>query len=270
MNPCPLVLETTVLPLNYFPFGTYMLVKYILEIKNRTVLLTIAWLLSVIVSYCYKETLLFLSLKYLLKDSYENGIYFIATDLTEIMSTYLKLSYLTATQIVFILLTYHVLMFLSPGLYAFEYNILKNYFFKSVSLWLFSFFFLNRYILNVCWVFFLSFQETCNSKPINLYFEGKINEYVSFYITICFMCLFMSQLAVNFSIFLDTIENKVNFSKSYRKTCYIGFLLLATLVSPPDVYSQIILLTVFSMFYETLLIITMFKKNLIRQPVKTQ
>ena len=264
MNPCPLVLETTVLPLNYFPLNKYMLIKYLLEIKNRLIILAVSWILSAVISYYYKETLLFLSLKSLLKNSNETFVYFIATDITEIMTTYFKLAYLTATQIVFVLLAYHFLMFLGPGLYNFEYRMLRNYLFKSICLWLLSFFFLNKYVINICWFFFLSFQKTCVDKPITLYFEGKINEYVSFYITMCFLCLILSQLAVNFSIFLESVEDKITFSKTYRKTCYVSFLIIATLITPPDVYSQILLLFVFSILYEFLLIITIFKKNLIR------
>lgn len=241
-----------------------MLIKYLLEIKNRLIVLSLSWTLSVVISYYYKETLLFLSLKSLLKDSDETFVYFIATDLTEIMTTYFKLAYLTATQIVCVLLAYHFLMFLSPGLYNFEYKILRNYLFKSVCLWLIGFLFLNKYIINICWFFFLSFQKTCVDKPITLYFEGKINEYVGFYITMCFLCLLVSQLAVNFSVFLESVEDKISFSKTYRKTCYLSFLIIATLISPPDVYSQILLLLVFSILYEFLLIITIFKKNLVR------
>lgn len=247
-----------------------MLTKYLLEIKNRTILVAFAWLMCAIISYCYKETILFLSLKSLLTSSYSDPIYFIATDLTEIMTTYLKLSYLVATQIVFMLCMYHLLIFLSPGLYNFEHKILKNYIFKSFFFWGLGVFFLNKYILNACWFFFLSFQNTNSNKPINLYFEGKINEYVNFYITICILSVVISQIAVIFSIFLNSVENKINFSKSYRKTFYMIFLIAATLMSPPDIYSQMCLLIIFSIIYECLLIITIFtEKKLIRQPIKT-
>ena len=149
----------------------------------------ISWLISVLISYYYKETLLFLTTKTLINNN--EPLYFIATNLTEIIATYIQLSYFTATQFTLLALIYHLFIFLNPSLYKFEYVLLKLYVSWSFILGVLSVVLLTIYIIPFVWNFFLSFQYSQNS--INLYFEGKINEYINFYMTITISCLLISQ-----------------------------------------------------------------------------
>ena len=152
-------------------------------------LVLISWLISVLISYYYKETLLFLTTKTLINNN--EPLYFIATNLTEIITTYIQLSYFTATQFTLLTFVYHLFIFLSPSLYKFESVLLKLYISRSIILGVLSLVLLTIYIIPFVWNFFLSFQYSQNS--VNLYFEGKINEYVKFYITITIICLIISQ-----------------------------------------------------------------------------
>ena len=166
-----------------------MILNYFKEIKNRIFLVLISWLISVLISYYYKETLLFLTTKTLINNN--KPLYFIATNLTEIITTYIQLSYFTATQFTLIMFIYHLFIFLNPSLYKFESVLLKLYISRSIILGVLSLISLTIYIIPFVWNFFLSFQYSQNS--INLYFEGKINEYIKFYITITITFLIISQ-----------------------------------------------------------------------------
>ena len=110
---------------------------YIIEIKNRLILLIFSFTICLLTSYSYKETLLFLTIKNLEKNTQTNSIYFISTNLTEIISSYFELSYLNASLLITILMAYHVLAFFKPAITNFEYNLIKVYVTKS-----FFFFFL--------------------------------------------------------------------------------------------------------------------------------
>lgn len=228
-----------------------MILDYLKEIKNRIFLVIISWLISVLISYHYKETLLFLATKTLINNN--EPLYFIATNLTEIITTYIQLSYFTATQFSLIALIYHLFIFLSPSLYKFEYNLLKLYLSRSIILGVLSLVSLTIYIIPFVWNFFLSFQYSQNS--INLYFEGKINEYINFYMAITIACLIISQTVTLIFFFFKNAQNIPNTVKYYRKVFYIFFLLTATLLTPPDVHSQILILTISLIFYELLILI---------------
>ena len=118
--------------------------KYFLEIKNRLILLLLTWFSTVLVSYLYKETLLFIIAQ---PNTFTNVnehlafFYFIFTDVTEILSAYLKLIVFLSSQILFIYLIYHFFLFLSPALFQFEYLHFK------FTLQLVSFVFMFSFIL---------------------------------------------------------------------------------------------------------------------------
>ena len=66
--------------------------KYILELKNRFILLLLTWLFVIIVSYIYRETLLFLFLESEFFVNKEFKVYyFIFTDIVEVFNVYLNL-----------------------------------------------------------------------------------------------------------------------------------------------------------------------------------
>lgn len=241
-----------------------MLFKYTIEIRNRLVLIILTWVVSVFTAYLYKETLLFLSLQALIHSSPGNQFYFIATDLTEILITYIKLSYFAATQATFWVVIYHILVYLSPGLYKLERVMLKKIVFRSYLLNFVGLVLLNKYILTSCWDFFLSFQSSSAYKTVDLYFEGKIGEYIKLYMQICFIGVLISQSIVWLLVYIDYIDNKVKFVKEYRKLFYMLFLLTATLLTPPDVVSQILVLSSFLVTYELIVMIAIFKTFLVR------
>ena len=149
MNPWPLVLETTVLPTELFSLKNLkMFSKYFYEIRNRVSLTILCWSLCAMSSYLNKETLLYLLIQpceFLFK---EKTLYFIATNLTDIFSVYLALSYFVAFQLTFAVGVYHIKTFLTPGLYRKELKYLN-----LTSLMCFFFWSLSFDLIDlVCWL----------------------------------------------------------------------------------------------------------------------
>ena len=68
-----------------------MIYKYYLEIKNRFLLLSLTWVSTILVSYFYKEILLFISIKPSICNNNSIIFYFIFTDVKEVFSVYIKL-----------------------------------------------------------------------------------------------------------------------------------------------------------------------------------
>jgi Sec-independent protein secretion pathway component TatC len=100
---------------------------YILEIKNRFILLFITWLSTILVGYFYKEILLFLFLESEMFLHNEIKIeYFIYTDIIEVFSVYIQLIFFISFQILVLYILYHSFIFISFGLYFMEYFYLYN------------------------------------------------------------------------------------------------------------------------------------------------
>ena len=266
-----MVLETTVLPTELFSlkFKKMKLKHYISEIKNRLILLGFSLTVSIFASYYYKETLLFLTVKNLNYSNQNNSLYFISTNITEIITTYFKICYISSFALMLSLAVYHLLLFLSPALTFYEYLLAKKYFLKSAICFFLSIFIFNKYLMPIGWDFFLNFQNMYSVKTINVYFECKMEEYVNFYSTTCVLLFLISQFCIGLFMFLDCLDNKVIFVRNSRKIFYLIFLMISTMITPPDVLSQLSTLLFFSLIYENLILITMFKYYLIRKPIKT-
>lgn len=236
-----------------------MLLKYFFEIKNRIILIIISWCLTLIVSYLNKEILLFLCIKPMLVLSDNNSsFYFIATNLTDVFSTYLELVYLTAFSLTVIFSGYHFSIFLNPALYLTEVNTLKIFGILSIVLWLISLQFLHKIVLPFTLFFFASFQDF-SINNVNIFLEARINDYVFIYIFFYWVLVIFLQIFLLFSLVLSTLKKKLEFIKNTRKIFYLIFFLISTILTPPDIISQIFLGFSFILIYETLIIIIILK-----------
>lgn len=234
-----------------------MIYKYYLEIKNRFILLVLTWISTVFVSYIYKETLLFLCLIKVDLFNHNNVIfYFIFTDVKEVFSVYIKLVFFVGNQVLVFYLIFHSLAFIALGLYQFEYKYLKIMFHSGIFFWLLSFFLLNRILLPITWSFFLGFQSLTS---FNLYFEAKLNEYINFYIFFYYICTFYCQIFIFLVFFFDYTNTNLDLIKKSRKSFYYLFVFFSTLITPPDVFSQILFSFAIIIIYEMLIFFSIIK-----------
>lgn len=236
-----------------------MLYKYLLELKHRIILIIFSWIVTILICYYYKEILLFLLIKLNKNLYFLESFYFISTNLTDVFTVYLKLSYFISTQLCVFLLFYHFLIFISPGLFKHEYKIIKLVIIMSCFFFLFSVFVLNNFVLPYVWSFFLGFQSNQTNESINIFFEAQIKEYLKFYINMHYITIIISQIFVFLLLLLHFIENKIKFIIKTRKLIYCAFLIFSTIITPPDVISQIVISLCFILFYEFIIIINLLK-----------
>lgn len=234
--------------------------KYYLEIKNRFILWCVTLLSILMVSYVHKETLLFTVIQPNLNLSdCKNNFYFIFTNVLEIFTVYLKLTLFLSLQVSFIYLFYHMFIFLSSGFFYLEYLYFKFFVTIVFVVWVLSIVLSNFILIPFSWNFFLSFQSLIIAKSLNLHFEAKLNEYFSFYISFYYLCEFYCQFFVFFIIILDYRNSNVNFIKKFRKLYYYCFIVFSTLISPPDIFSQVLISLIFILIYECLILFFLFK-----------
>ena len=234
-----------------------MIYNYYLELKNRCLLLSLTWVSIIFTSYFYKETLLFICLK---PSFYNNNFifYFIFTDIKEIFSMYFKLIFFLSNQVLMFYLIFHILAFIALGLYKFEYRYLKLVFYTSIVFWLFSLIIFNKILFPISLNFFLSFQLSTSLKSLNLHFEAKLSEYLNFYIMFYYICAFYCQIFVILVFFFNYINTDLKLIKRFRKLFYYLFIFFSTLITPPDVISQLWCSICLICIYEILIFINIF------------
>jgi len=216
-------------------------------------LLFFTWATVFLTSYFYRDVLLFLvmhSSMAVLGNS--SSFYFIFTDVYEVFYAHVNLILFISLQILFLFIAYHGLIFLTPALLPKEYFYM-SYTLKVVSLvWCFSLITAHFILIPLTWKFFLSFQVVSNSYFPSLYFEAKLSEYLRFYIALCYLCIFYLQLLAMLLLLLSRFVISLKPIKNYRKLVYYTFVAFSTVISPPDLASQLVLSSLLILVYELL------------------
>ena len=211
------------------------LYRYYLEIKFRVVLLFMVWLTTFLVSYFFKEALLYI----ITTTGSLGSLSYIFTGITEVFSVYILLFFFIANQVSFLYFSYYVFLFILPSLTCFESTFLVFTVTVFYSLFFLSFLVFSTLLFPLSWDFFLSFQQFEVLNSFSLEFEAKLSEYSIFYTRFYIACFFYFQVFLVPILFLKFMKNSVQFYFRYRKLfCYFG-VLFSTLLTPPDVLSQV-------------------------------
>ena len=151
-------------------------------------------------------------------------------------------------------------------------NLLKIFFQFSLSFWFIMILLLNKLIFPLSWKFFIVFYESLNIQIFKIHFESRLFEYINFYLSLYYICVLNCQILILLIIYLKIFNISPNFAQQVRKFTYFGFLLFSTIITPPDIFSQLIVSLSFILSYEFLIYFQLFKmtlKLLIREPIET-
>ena len=234
---------------------------YFNELFLRFKFIIFSCLFILCLCYLYKNVLLTVFSFSLLNLPINSLNEFIYTHPIELFQVHLYFSGLICIYFILPLLVWQILDFLKSSLTNYIY---KLYFNKSIVMIL-GFFLLNiisfNYLLPNIWFFFTDFNNLESSrKLLNFFFELRIQEYFNFvvnflYITNIFIFLFYT---LYFLISFFGLSNIIYWKKLF---IFIN-IVCATLLSPPDVYSQIIILLILSVFFEFLIFLNLYFLNL--------
>jgi sec-independent protein translocase protein TatC len=240
-----------------------MFYTYFIEIKNRLMLITLSWLFTFFIAYFYKETALFLIIKSNLINFTKMSFYFIATNITDLFYSYLDLSWSISFQFTIFFFLYHLLLFLSPGLFKIEYLSIRNKIFSIFLTWLIVSTMFNKYINKKIYEFFINFQTTY-SKTVQVYFEAQVTDYVNMYCLNSYLVNILSQILLLILLYLNNIRDKsAAFVKKTRKVFYSIFLIQATIITPPEIMSQIFVWLILVLSFEIVIVAIIFRNNIL-------
>ena len=240
---------------------------YYNEIKNRIVCIIYSFCISIWISYKYKTTLLYLLIKPSLIYYSEKSFYFIYTNISELFYTYINLIITTAFQITIFYLIYQIFNFFNPGLYRNESSLLKKAIFVMWATWVSSILLIYNVVLPFSWEFFLKLQDKLEKNQIEFFFEAKLNEYLNFITTVFNTSMLYIFLIFLTFIYIYQLKNALEYLKKYRKKLYFIFFIIASIITPPDLISQITIGTSSIIIFE-IYIYLLLLNNKLRQPVE--
>lgn len=235
-----------------------------MEIKSRFLLLLISGSLIFLVGYFFKEILLSIVINsYTKSDNSSIRLsYFIFTDVVEVFNVYVCLIFFLGKQVLFFQLCYHFLMFFVPGFTKSEYRHILLLFSTSSFLFFLSIILFKKFLFPLSWNFFLSFKNFVDFKSFTLHFEAKLLDYVMFFLNFYFSCVLYFQFFLLPFFLAVYLKIDLNNFKSFRKILYYSCIIFSTLITPPDVTSQIVLSFIFIIGSEILVYCALFKSLL--------
>ncbi|MCA8929277.1 MAG: twin-arginine translocase subunit TatC [Alphaproteobacteria bacterium] len=216
------------------------LIDHLIELRQRLMYSLVALLLCFLVCYYFAEDI-FAFLVQPLADQFQGqtGRRMIYTGLTETFFTYIKVSFFAALFISFPIIASQLYKFAAPGLYSNERGAFLPYLVATPVLFFMGGAMVYFFIFPLAWHFFLSFETTGVAGGLPIQLEAKVGEYLSLVMKLIFAFGLFFQMPVALTLLArvglvsaDTLARK-------RKYAVVILFLLAAVLTPPDVISQI-------------------------------
>lgn len=221
---------------------------YLTELFFRFQYFIVSFLLTVLIAYLFKD-ILFILLTFPLINNSNTLNSFIYTHPAELLTIHLLLMVLIAFIFQIPYFFWHFVDFIKTSLIQKEYkNLTKVLLLCVFSLILFNFFFF-FIIFPKFWFFFFNFNFSFNNpQTLNFFLELRVQEYFDFVLTFIYSVnLFILIFFLLFIFFLFLGFEKLLY---WKKLFLFINIVFATLLSPPDVYSQLSILFVLTLFLE--------------------
>ncbi|MBL4917333.1 twin-arginine translocase subunit TatC [Szabonella alba] len=263
------------------------LIEHLAELRNRLIKAVLAFIVGIVLVFVVAEPILQFLLQPIeatLRDLGDPSPTMQYTSPQEYLFTLFRISMVFGFALAFPVIGFQLWRFVAPGLYRTEKNAFLPFLVASPLMFLLGASFAHFVVTPLAMAFFLGFVDVSSifatlvgqvtegapmdatvpatQEGIRITFFGKVNE--SLDITLKFIMAFglCFQLPV-----LLTLMGKAGLVSSaglgaVRKYAMVGILLLAAIVTPPDVITQLILFSVVYGLYEiSILLVRMVEKR---------
>lgn len=165
----------------------------------------------------------------------------IYTNLTEAFFTYLRVAFFAGVFVTFPVLLVQVWKFVAPGLYQNERRAFLPYLLATPLLFFIGAAMVYFIVIPYAWPFFLSFQSGGGRTVLPIQLEARVGDYLDLVMTLIFAFGLCFQLPVILALMGRVGIVTSGALASFRKYAIVIIFCVAAILTPPDVFSQIIL-----------------------------
>jgi sec-independent protein translocase protein TatC len=174
----------------------------------------------------------------------------IFTALYEAFFTYLKVAFFGAVFFSFPVWATQLWLFVAPGLYRSEKKAIMPFLVASPFLFVAGAALAYYFIFPLAWKFFISFETTPDSGGLPVQLEAKVSEYLSLVMQMILAFGIAFQMPVLLTLLCRVGILQVETLKKGRRYAIVAVFVVAAVLTPPDIISQIGLAVPMLLLYE--------------------
>ncbi len=234
------------------------LIEHLNELKKRLIFCAFFLIVAFCIAFYFSQDIYQFLLRPLAL-AFENSPNrrLIYTSPAEGFMTYSKVAFYAALFFSFPLFATQFYLFLAPGLYKKEKKIVLLFLFFVPILFLFGGALAYFFLLPITFKFFLTFENQgfADYSQIPIQLETKISEYLNLIIDLIFSFGFAFQLPILLLFLIRIGFLSTDDLRKGRKYCIVIIFIIAAILTPPDVLSQISLAIPMVLLFEIVILI---------------
>lgn len=240
------------------------LISHLIELRDRLKWAVLFFFMSFCLCYYFATDIYYFLVNPLYDIYLEKGIEnprMIYTALTEAFFTFLKVAFYGALFISFPIIALQIYKFAAPGLYKDEKKAFLPFLIATPVLFALGASLVYYFIFPLAWRFFLGFQTAAMDSGMAIELEAKVNEYLSLVLKLMFAFGLAFQIPVAITLLSRAGIVHSDDLKKRRKYAIVIAFLVAAILTPPDLISQIGLGIPIIILFEISIILTKLFEN---------
>ena len=231
------------------------LFDHLVELRSRLIYSFAAFLLIFVISFIFAQNIYDFFVQPLARAlEGQEGARLIFTALYEPFLAQIKVAFYTALFFAFPIISIQIWIFVAPGLFKNEKRAFLPFLFATPLLFSLGGALVYYFIMPLAWDFFLTFQTLGGDDTLPVQVEPKVDQYL----TLVLRLIFAFGLAFELPVLLMLLARAGLVTSAglaaKRKYANVGVFIMAAIITPPDVVSQIGLAIPIIILYEVSII----------------